>query len=64
MFTGTLDARLIALDAGTGKPCADFGSGGEVDLTAGIRIRDPGDYLVTSPPAIYGKAGHRRLGHR
>ena len=54
VFTGTLDARLIALDAGTGKPCVDFGSGGEVDLTAGMRIRDPDDYLVTSPPALYG----------
>src|SRR5580704_1273479 len=30
---GTLDARLIALDGDTGKPCADFGSHGEVDLT-------------------------------
>lgn len=53
VFTGTLDARLIALDAMTGKPCADFGTNGAVDLTQGIRIRDRGDYLVTSPPAIF-----------
>src|SRR5215470_8716575 len=25
IFAGTIDARLIALDAATGKPCADFG---------------------------------------
>src|SRR5579872_184530 len=25
VFTGTLDARLLALDADTGRPCADFG---------------------------------------
>jgi len=25
VFTGTLDARLLALDAETGRPCADFG---------------------------------------
>ncbi|MGH8139346.1 MAG: pyrroloquinoline quinone-dependent dehydrogenase [Steroidobacteraceae bacterium] len=50
---GTLDARLIALDAGTGRPCADFGSGGQIDLTAGIRIRDRADYLVTSPPTVH-----------
>ena len=53
VFSGTLDARLIAVDAMTGKPCTDFGSGGMVDLTKGLRIRDRGDYLVTSPPAIY-----------
>jgi quinoprotein glucose dehydrogenase len=55
VFTGTLDARLLALDANTGRPCADFGDGGQVDLTRGVRIRDAGAYLVTSPPAIYGK---------
>jgi quinoprotein glucose dehydrogenase len=53
VFTGTLDARLLALDAETGKPCMGFGAAGEIDLTRGIRIRDPGAYLVTSPPAIY-----------
>jgi quinoprotein glucose dehydrogenase len=54
VFTGTLDARLLALDADTGRPCADFGTGGAVDLTQGVRIRDRGEYLVTSPPAVYG----------
>lgn len=49
---GTLDARLIALDATNGQPCADFGKNGQVDLTESLRIRDPGSYLVTSPPAI------------
>ena len=53
VFTGTLDARLLALDAETGRPCTDFGSAGQVDLTRGIRIRDRPDYLITSPPAIY-----------
>jgi quinoprotein glucose dehydrogenase len=53
IFIGTLDARLIALDAATGKLCTKFGSGGEVDLTNGVKLRDPGDYQVTSAPAIY-----------
>jgi quinoprotein glucose dehydrogenase len=53
IFIGTLDARLIALDGATGKPCADFGTDGEVDLTNGVRLRDPGDYQVTSAPAIF-----------
>jgi quinoprotein glucose dehydrogenase len=54
VFTGTLDARLLALDADTGRPCADFGTNGAIDLTQGVRIRDRDAYLVTSPPAIYG----------
>ena len=54
VFTGTLDARLLAIDAETGRPCADFGDAGQVDLTRGVRIRDVGAYLVTSPPALYG----------
>ncbi|MDB6089230.1 MAG: hypothetical protein JWN85_2014 [Gammaproteobacteria bacterium] len=53
VFTGTLDARLLAVDAGTGAPCIDFGAGGQIDLTTGLRIRDRATYVVTSPPAIY-----------
>src|SRR5258708_5467005 len=56
LFTGTLDARLLAIDAETGRPCADFGEHGQVNLTRGVRIRDAGAYLLTSPPAIYGNA--------
>lgn len=52
IFIGTLDARLIALDGSTGKPCTDFGTDGEVDLANSVKLRDPGDYQVTSAPAI------------
>lgn len=54
IFTGTNDARLIAVDAATGKPCADFGEGGQVDLTTGVGVStwNPGEYQVTSPPAV------------
>jgi quinoprotein glucose dehydrogenase len=53
---GTLDARLIALDGETGKPCADFGSNGEVDLTrdAATATEWTGGYQVTSAPSISG----------
>ena len=44
LLHGTLDGRLIALDAATGKPCPDFGADGAVDV--GSRL--------TSPPAICG----------
>lgn len=53
IFIGTLDARLIAVDGETGKPCMDFGMNGEIDLTNEVHLRDPGDYQVTSAPAIY-----------
>lgn len=53
IIMGTLDARLIALDGRTGRPCRDFGSGGKVNLNEGVREGSVGNYLVTSPPAIY-----------
>ncbi len=52
ILMGTLDARLIALDAETGKRCADFGENGEVDVTHRISKHDPIEYSITSPPAI------------
>src|SRR5262245_14425854 len=54
IFTGTLDARLIALDAETGQPCEGFGQGGVVDLREGIGDIAPGEYGVTSPPLVLG----------
>ncbi len=55
VFLATLDARLIALDAATGHPCADFGTGGTVDLLAGLEpVVDRVEYNVTSPPLVVG----------
>jgi quinoprotein glucose dehydrogenase len=54
IFIGTLDARLIALDGQTGMPCADFGARGQVDLTRDVKLRDVGDFQVTSAPSIAG----------
>lgn len=54
VYAGTLDARLIALDARTGRPCKDFGGNGTVNLQDGIEIKDRGDYQTTSPPAVVG----------
>jgi quinoprotein glucose dehydrogenase len=55
IFMGTNDARLIAIHSDTGKLCADFGSNGEVDLSADAgERRYIGEYQVTSPPAIAG----------
>jgi quinoprotein glucose dehydrogenase/quinate dehydrogenase (quinone) len=52
IITATFDARLIALDAASGKPCAGFGTGGMVDLKQGLGEVLPGFYYVSSAPAI------------
>jgi quinoprotein glucose dehydrogenase len=57
IFVGTLDARLIAIDGTTGKPCEDFGEGGEIWLNKGVRAEKESawvNYTVTSPPVIVG----------
>ena len=52
IFTGTIDGRMIALDAPTGRPCTDFGKSGVVDLREGVGDLKPGEYGVTSPPVV------------
>ena len=54
VFLAALDARLFALDARDGRPCADFGDRGQVDLGAGVdRIEGRrADYQQTAPPAV------------
>ncbi|MXO65003.1 membrane-bound PQQ-dependent dehydrogenase, glucose/quinate/shikimate family [Altericroceibacterium endophyticum] len=49
---GTLDGRLIEVDADTGKPCADFGNNGEVDIKRGMGRVYPGMAAITAPPVI------------
>ena len=50
IFTATIDAELIAIDAKTGRPCGDFGVDGRVDLREGIGDYEPWEYYNTSPP--------------
>lgn len=52
IYTGTIDARLIAVDALTGRPCPDFGKSGVVDLRTGLGEFDAGYYYITSAPQI------------
>ena len=56
IFEGTIDARLLAIDGRTGKLCADFGDGGQVDLTQGVDFQKifRGNYEVTSAPTVAG----------
>jgi quinoprotein glucose dehydrogenase len=57
IFVGTLDARLIALDGASGRPCNDFGEQGQVWLNLDVRAEPESEwvvYTVTSPPVIVG----------
>lgn len=49
---GTVDARLIALDARSGERCEEFGEGGAVDVTPGLGEHLPDEYYLTSPPLV------------
>jgi len=52
VFMGTVDGRLLALDAGSGKPCAQFGPGGTVLIDPGMALVGPGEFQITSPPVV------------
>ena len=54
LFVATIDARLTAIDAVSGNPCAAFGVDGTIGLREGLRIPAafPAAYQVTSPPVV------------
>src|SRR5262249_6852708 len=62
IIEGTLDMRLIAVDAKSGQPCQDFGKNGAADLKVGLAQKDsdagavtpviPGTAAITSAPVI------------
>jgi quinoprotein glucose dehydrogenase len=54
LFFGTSNGELIALDARTGKPAANFGAGGVVDMKVGVMNGfDQASYGLSSPPIMY-----------
>ncbi len=52
IIEGTLDARLVAVDAHTGQPCAGFGDDGQVDIKQGMGQVSPGMVSINSAPVI------------
>jgi quinoprotein glucose dehydrogenase len=52
IITNTIDARLIAVDAHDGKPCAGFGDNGVVSLLTGLGQVEAGYYSPTSAPTV------------
>jgi len=54
IYWGTIDGRLLAVDANTGRPVPSFGNDGWIDLRAGAADKFPrANYGLTSPPAIW-----------
>lgn len=52
ILMGTMDGRLIALDAENGTPCNNFGTQGTVDLYEYMDPQAPGYLSNTSGPAV------------
>ncbi|MDZ7784258.1 MAG: pyrroloquinoline quinone-dependent dehydrogenase [Halioglobus sp.] len=54
VFMGTLDGRLAAIDAATGRACQDFGDGGFVNLRRGMGEIVANEVAMTSPAVVVG----------
>jgi len=54
VFAATVESRLFALDAATGRRCPDFGRYGEVSLREGVDAVHDWEYTISSPPAVAG----------
>ncbi|MFW2276072.1 membrane-bound PQQ-dependent dehydrogenase, glucose/quinate/shikimate family [Burkholderia orbicola] len=52
IIEGTIDGRLIAVDASTGASCEGFGERGQVSLLKGLGKTVPGFVAMTSPPVV------------
>ena len=52
LLLATNDARLIALDPRSGRPCHGFGKGGQLDLWTGMPHFQDGWYRNTSAPLV------------
>ena len=52
IIEGTLDGRLVAVDAETGRPCQDFGQNGSASIKTGMGDIVPGMVSMTAAPTI------------
>ncbi len=52
IIEGTLDGRLVAVDARTGQPCQAFGQNGAVSIKDGMGDPYPGMVSITSAPVV------------
>lgn len=52
VISTTVDARIVAVDAETGKSCDDFGDHGSVSLRSGMGSADQELYFPTAAPTV------------
>ncbi|PRD42885.1 pyrroloquinoline quinone-dependent dehydrogenase [Phyllobacterium phragmitis] len=53
IYIGTMDAKLHAVDADTGKPCADFGNNGVLDINSWNTENAKWPLSILQPPTVY-----------
>ena len=53
VYLGTMDAKLHAIDADTGKRCADFGKRGVLDVNAWNTTNAKWPLSILQPPTVY-----------
>ena len=64
IIEGTMDSRLIEVDALTGKPCTEFNGTGQQDTKIGMGWAPPGSVGINSPPPVVQRiivVGHQVL---
>ena len=52
IFAPTFNARIVALDADTGRVCSGFGQNGSIDLRQNMGASKSSDQIGTSPPIV------------
>ncbi|MGB0087848.1 MAG: pyrroloquinoline quinone-dependent dehydrogenase [Rhodomicrobiaceae bacterium] len=53
VYIGTMDAKLHAVDADTGKKCAGFAQGGVLDINQWNKTNDRWPLSILQPPTVY-----------
>ncbi|MEG5813854.1 pyrroloquinoline quinone-dependent dehydrogenase [Enterobacter hormaechei] len=54
VYMGTVDGKLFALDAGSGKPCSGFANNGVLDLNQWNTVNAKYPLSVLQPPTVVG----------
>ncbi len=53
VYMGTMDAKLYAVDADSGKPCADFGDQGVLNINQWNTTNNKWPLSILQPPTVY-----------
>jgi quinoprotein glucose dehydrogenase len=53
VYMGTMDAKLYAVDADTGKACTDFGENGVLDINQWNTVNNKWPLSILQPPTVY-----------